>query len=81
MVKTFISSKGQTTIPAKYRARWKTNQVIWEELPDGAVRVRPVPDLMSLLGSAKSPLPRDPHEKDKARAAWGVAGAAGRRSS
>jgi bifunctional DNA-binding transcriptional regulator/antitoxin component of YhaV-PrlF toxin-antitoxin module len=70
MVKTHISSKGQTTIPAKFRARWKSLEVLWEEMPDGSAQVRPVPDIMSLLGSAKSPLPRDPNEKEKGRSGW-----------
>ncbi len=70
MVKTHISSKGQTTIPAKFRARWKSAEVTWEDLPDGGAHVRPVPDIMSLLGSAHTPQPRDPDEKAKARSGW-----------
>ncbi len=70
MVKTQISSKGQTTIPAKYRARWKSVEVVWEDLPDGSALVRPVPDIMSLFGSAGSTPARDPLEKSKARSAW-----------
>jgi bifunctional DNA-binding transcriptional regulator/antitoxin component of YhaV-PrlF toxin-antitoxin module len=70
MVKTQVSSKGQTTIPAKFRARWNSSEVLWEELPDGSAQVRPLPDIMSLLGSAKSPLPRDLDEKEKSRAGW-----------
>ncbi len=70
MVKTLISSKGQTTIPAKYRTRWKSTQVIWEDMPDGSARVRPVTDIMSLFGSAKSARLHDPEEKSKARSGW-----------
>lgn len=70
MVKTHISSKGQTTIPAKFRARWKSAEVVWEDLPDGGAHVRPVPDIMSLLGSAHTAQPRDPDEKSKGRSAW-----------
>ena len=70
MVKTLISSKGQTTIPAKYRSRWKSTQVVWEDMPDGSALVRPVPDIMSLFGSAKSAPLRDPGEKTKARSGW-----------
>lgn len=73
MVKTHISIKGQTTIPAKFRARWKAASVVWEELPDGGAVVRPVPDIMSLMGSARSAQPRDPHEKTKARDALATA--------
>jgi hypothetical protein len=70
MVKTRISSKGQTTIPAKFRARWKSAEVVWEDLPDGSAQVRPVPDIMSLLGSAHSGQARDPGEKGNARLGW-----------
>ncbi len=70
MVKTHVSSKGQTTIPAKLRARWKSLEVVWEDMPDGSALVRPVPDIMSLLGSAHTAQARDPDEKNKARIAW-----------
>lgn len=73
MVKTHVSSKGQTTIPAKFRARWKAASVMWEELPDGGAVVHPVPDIMSLMGSARSSQRRDPDEKTKARGAWATA--------
>jgi bifunctional DNA-binding transcriptional regulator/antitoxin component of YhaV-PrlF toxin-antitoxin module len=70
MIKTHISSKGQTTIPVKFRARWKSVEVVWEEMPDGSAQVRPVPDIMSLLGSAHTAQARDPNEKNNARTAW-----------
>jgi bifunctional DNA-binding transcriptional regulator/antitoxin component of YhaV-PrlF toxin-antitoxin module len=66
MVKTRISSKGQTTIPSQFRKKWKTSQVFWEAGPKGTVFVRPVPDVMSLLGIAGSNRPPDPHEMEKA---------------
>lgn len=69
-VRTLVSSKGQTTIPAKYRARWKSSEVVWEDMPDGSARVRPVPDILSLFGSASSTQLRDPEEKAKARTGW-----------
>ena len=71
MVKTRISSKGQTTIPYEIRKKWKTSQVLWEVNPDGTARVSPTPDLMSLLGSAADGKPRDPDEKKKARQEMG----------
>jgi len=71
MVKTSITSKGQTTIPVELRRLWKTSEVIWESCEDGSARVRPLPDVMSLFGSASSALPRDPAEKRKAREAIG----------
>jgi hypothetical protein len=42
-------------------------------MPDGSAQVRPVPDIMSLLGSAHTAQPRDPDEKAKARAGWAEA--------
>lgn len=81
MVKTYISSKGQTTIPAKFRARWKSAAVVWDDLPDGSAHVRPVPDLMSLMGSAHTAQPRDPAEKSKARSAWAAQSGKTRRLS
>lgn len=69
MVRTTITSKGQTTVPQRFRKRWKTNEVIWEACPDGSARVRPLPDVMQLLGAAGSGLPKDPDEIVKARAA------------
>ena len=67
MVKTKISSKGQTTIPKKFLNLWKTSQVLWDLNPDGTARVAPTPNIMSLLGSAANDTPRDPNEKKKAR--------------
>jgi bifunctional DNA-binding transcriptional regulator/antitoxin component of YhaV-PrlF toxin-antitoxin module len=71
MVKTHISSKGQTTIPSALRKKWKVSQIWWEMNPDGTARVSPTPDIMSLLGSAAGGKPRDPGEKKKARQAMG----------
>jgi bifunctional DNA-binding transcriptional regulator/antitoxin component of YhaV-PrlF toxin-antitoxin module len=67
MVKTTISSKGQTTIPSLFRKKWKTSQVLWDLNPDGTARVSPTPDIMSLLGSAADGKPCHPDEKKKAR--------------
>jgi hypothetical protein len=78
MVKTRISSKGQTTIPAKFRARWKSVEVVWEDLPDGSAQVRPVPDIMSLFGSAHTGQARDPGEKSNARLGWAEGSERGR---
>lgn len=69
MVKTQISSKGQTTIPEAIRLRWNVSKVFWEEAPDGSAIVRPVPNAKSLLGIAKTNLPKDPDEFEKARKA------------
>jgi bifunctional DNA-binding transcriptional regulator/antitoxin component of YhaV-PrlF toxin-antitoxin module len=71
MVKTRISSKGQTTIPSVLRKKWKVSQIWWEMNSDGTARVSPTPDIMSLLGSAADGKPRDPEEKKKARRAMG----------
>jgi hypothetical protein len=45
-------------------------EVVWEDLPDGSAQVRPVPDIMALLGSARTGQARDPNEKGRARQAW-----------
>jgi bifunctional DNA-binding transcriptional regulator/antitoxin component of YhaV-PrlF toxin-antitoxin module len=64
MVKTQISSKGQTTIPINLRNRWQTSQVIWTTNPDGSACVRPAPDVMALLGRAGSKIPRLKNERE-----------------
>ena len=69
MVKTRISSKGQTTIPSQFRRKWKTSQVFWEIGPKGTAVVRPVPDAMALLGIAANSRKRDPQEMEKAHRA------------
>lgn len=72
MVRTLISSKGQTTIPKQFLKRWKTSKVLWDTLPDGSARVSPQPDIMSLLGSAANDVPYNPDEKKLARQAIGL---------
>ena len=69
MVRTQITSKGQTTIPSQFRRKWKTSQVFWESGPGGSAVVRPVPNAASLLGIAGNGRPRDPREMEKARQA------------
>jgi hypothetical protein len=71
MVKTRISSKGQTTVPRSFLKIWKTSQVLWDLNPDGTARVSPAPDIMSLLGSAGNERPPEADEKRKSRAALG----------
>jgi len=66
MVRTKITSKGQTTIPSVFRKKWKTSQIIWEINPDGSAIVRPVPDVMDLFGAAGSPQPKDRDEREQA---------------
>jgi bifunctional DNA-binding transcriptional regulator/antitoxin component of YhaV-PrlF toxin-antitoxin module len=66
MVRTHITSKGQTTIPSQFRKKWKTSQVFWESGPGGSAVVRPVPGAMALLGIASNGRRRDPREMDKA---------------
>lgn len=67
MVRTLITSKGQTTVPVEFRRAWKSNELLWEANPDGSVCVRPAPDVMSLFGSARSPVRRDLQEKARSR--------------
>ena len=71
MVRTFITSKGQTTVPVAFRRAWQSNELLWEANPDGSVRVRPAPDIMGLFGAARSALKRDPAEKTRARELMG----------
>lgn len=66
MVRTLITSKGQTTIPSTFRKRWKTRQVLWESNPDGSAVVRPAPDALALFGIASDGKRKDPREKQKA---------------
>ena len=66
MVRTQITSKGQTTIPSQFRKKWKTSQVFWESGPGGSAVVRPVPRAASLLGIANNGRRRDPREMEKA---------------
>jgi bifunctional DNA-binding transcriptional regulator/antitoxin component of YhaV-PrlF toxin-antitoxin module len=69
MVRTRITSKGQTTIPSQFRNKWKASHVFWESGPGGSAVVRPVPNAASLLGIAGDGRPRDPREIEKARQA------------
>ena len=71
MVRTNVSSKGQTTIPRAILKAWNTRQVLWDLNPDGSARVAPAPNIMSLMGSAAGDLPRDLQEKQKSREAIG----------
>ncbi|MBE7538493.1 MAG: AbrB/MazE/SpoVT family DNA-binding domain-containing protein [Opitutaceae bacterium] len=71
MVRTTITSKGQTTVPVELRRIWKTSGVLWEVCEDGSARVRPAPDVMTLFGAAGDGRGRDPDEMAKARRAMG----------
>jgi hypothetical protein len=71
MVKTSISSKGQTTIPRRFLKVWKTSQVLWDWNSDGTARVSPTPDIMSLLGSAADGKACGHDEKPKTKSAIG----------
>ncbi len=79
MVRTTITSKGQTTVPLGLRRLWKTSHIVWAENPDGSAIVRPAPDVMDLFGAAANETPRDPEEKEHAIAA--VAAEAGKRKA
>ena len=71
MVRTTITSKGQTTVPLALRRKWKTSVMLWEACEDGSARVRPAVDVMALYGAAGDGTPRDPEEKARAREAMG----------
>ena len=76
MVRTLITSKGQTNVPIEIRRQWKGAEILWEACPDGTARVRPAPDVMALFGAARSATPRDAREKVRAREAMGRGGRA-----
>ena len=71
MVRTSITSKGQTTVPVELRRIWRTSEVLWEACEDGSARVRPAPDVMALFGAANDGKRKDPAEMTKAREAMG----------
>ena len=71
MVRTRVTSKGQTTIPREIRKQWQSQVVTWEFCEDGSARVRPVDDLAELFGSAKSSIPKQELEKSLGRGDWG----------
>ena len=79
MVRTQVSSKGQTTIPVSFRNRWGASEVIWTSNLDGSASVRPAPDVMKLLGKAGSEQARLANEREIAAAA--IAREAGKRGS
>jgi AbrB family looped-hinge helix DNA binding protein len=74
MLKSTITKRGQTTIPAKVRKtlRLKPHQRLTYEIRDDGVVVRPeTENLMDLAGSLKSDVPAasKADEREKARAA------------
>lgn len=69
-----ITSKGQLTLPVNFRKALKlgTRRKVRVAMSgDGTVTLRPLPDVMSFFGALQSPMPYDPQEKQKARAAMG----------
>jgi hypothetical protein len=79
VIRTRITSKGQTTISSKFRKQWKNSQVFWESGPGGSAIMRPVPGAMSLLGIANNGRRRNPREMEKAYEA--VAGDSGEKAA
>ena len=59
MVRTCITSKGQTTVPIEFRRAWKSDEILWERCDDGSVRVRPAPKVMALFGAAAGSAGKD----------------------
>ncbi|MBL4701682.1 AbrB/MazE/SpoVT family DNA-binding domain-containing protein [bacterium AH-315-I18] len=56
MSKATVSSKGQITIPRRFRERMSLTdqrQVEMEQLDDGAVIIRPIRSIMHLAGQIK----------------------------
>ena len=60
MFQTRLSSKGQVTVPQKFRRRMKLTgrrSVTVDQLPDGAVIIRPAKSILHLAGSVASRVP------------------------
>ena len=58
-------------MPIEFRREWGGSEIYWERCEDGSVRVRPVPDVLSLFGAAKSASPKAADEKEAARSLMG----------
>lgn len=68
MFPTNLSSKGQLTIPKKFRQRMKLTgrrRVIIEQLKDGSVLIRPMQSIMHLAGSIALKRPLLPPELER----------------
>jgi bifunctional DNA-binding transcriptional regulator/antitoxin component of YhaV-PrlF toxin-antitoxin module len=60
MFHTRFTSKGQVTVPQKFRRRMKLTgrrSVIVDQLPDGAVVIRPAKSILYLAGSVPARRP------------------------
>jgi AbrB family looped-hinge helix DNA binding protein len=71
MVKTNLSSKGQVTIPLSFRKRMHltpTQTVELDQLPDGAVILRPVRSILDLAGGLKPVAATLSHTEERKRA-------------
>lgn len=71
MNKATISSKGQVTIPRRFRERMALTdqrQVEMEQLDDGAVIIRPIHSIMHLAGQLKLNKPLLSPEDERALA-------------
>lgn len=76
MIKSTISSKGQTTIPAPVREALNLKpheELIWDIQADGAVFVRPKPSALSLYGSLQSSVVYEGIEQENQAAQEGMA--------
>ncbi|KKU91996.1 MAG: hypothetical protein UY21_C0007G0015 [Microgenomates group bacterium GW2011_GWA1_48_10] len=61
-----VTSQGQVSIPAPFRKKYglSGNKVIFEETVDGGLKLKPVPDIMSLAGIFKTKK-RFTHEQER----------------
>ena len=74
MSKARISSKGQVTIPRRFRERMQLTdqqQVEMEQLEDGAVIIRPIRSILHLAGRFKTGKPLLPPDAER-RQAWQI---------
>jgi bifunctional DNA-binding transcriptional regulator/antitoxin component of YhaV-PrlF toxin-antitoxin module len=84
MIPTNLSSKGQLTIPKRFRQRMKLagrRRVFVEQRPNGVVLIRPAPSILELAGKLqlKRPLLSPEDERRETHALMARSTAARRR--
>ena len=68
MFHTRLTSKGQVTVPQRFRARMKLTgrrSVVVDQLPDGAVVIRPAKSILHLAGSVPARHPKMTVEEER----------------
>ena len=68
MIHTRLTSKGQVTVPQRFRRRMKLTgrrNVVIEQRPDGTVVIRPAESILRLAGSVHLRAPRLPVDEER----------------